>query len=114
MVLTGALGRTGLDDAVPKVSCLEAVTVRSPCSTQDSWLSLLRHHLHQLLAEHCHRDCRERTGVSTAGGPGVTCRPPALTSPFTLGMMNTGNWNQLDLGASDTTFSGSILSGHHV
>lgn len=58
-------GMTGLDAAFPKVSCLEAVSVHSPCGTQDFWLSLLRNHLHELLAEHRHRNCGERTGVST-------------------------------------------------
>lgn len=55
-------GMTGLDAALPKVSCPEVVTVRSPCGTRDSQLSLLRNHLHKLLAEHRPRDCGERQG----------------------------------------------------
>lgn len=94
---------TGLDAALPKVSCLDAVTMHSPCGTQDSWLSLLRYHLHQLLAEHCHRDCRERTGMSIGRKPGcellATCsHQPIYPLKFQakgLDMVNTGNWNQL-------------------
>lgn len=58
-------GMTGLDAALPKMSCPEAVTVRSPCGTRDSQLSLLRNHLHKLLAEHRPRDCGGETRVST-------------------------------------------------
>lgn len=95
---------TGLVATLPKVRCLEAVTVRSPCGTQDSWLSLLRYHLHQLLAEHRHRDCRERTRVSIGWRSGrellATCShqptDPLKFQAKGLDMVNTGNWNQPD------------------
>lgn len=59
----------------------------SPCGTRDSQLSLLRNHLHKLLAEHRPRDCRERSGVSTGQRMGQELRsapavPLALASPL--------------------------------
>lgn len=75
-------GMTGPETAFLKVSCLEAVTVHTPCGTQDLRLSLLRNHLHELLAQHRPGDCRERTEVSTGKdghGPSVRSYCPTCS-----------------------------------